>query len=257
MTPRHIAAVGAVVLLALFASRAWAEEDVAALMQEATQLAAERDEIPKTLEANLSLKRSNEAKIQQLSAEDERLAAESSSIEADRPMVNSLCQGTVPEDEFAAAQERCDAALQPFNERVASFNASMQKLNDEYDEVNRSEQARVAEAQAMLARDQELAARISALQTKIMQMKQPSCVESCNSEALSLDEQAQCLQHCWDQAAPPADLPTVEEKYRPPFSAGPARTPDQAIEEYKASGKASPGPDTLHTNPVPAPPPEE
>lgn len=55
-------------LLALFASRAWAEEDVAALMQEATQLAAERDEIPKTLEANLSLKRSNEAKIQQLSA---------------------------------------------------------------------------------------------------------------------------------------------------------------------------------------------
>jgi hypothetical protein len=59
-----------------------------------------------------------------------------------------------------------------------------------------------------------------------------------------------CLARVWDGAKGQFDQNAAVVK--PEFQATP-RTPQQAIEDYKGSGAASPGPNTLRTNPVPPP----
>lgn len=78
-----------------------------------------------------------------------------------------------------------------------------------------------------------------------------SCVTGCKN--LTKDAASQCLQHCWSNARRHTSVPRVEQVVKPSFSMKPRRTAQQAIDEYKKSGAARPGPNSLRTRSIPPP----
>lgn len=237
--------------LVLAAAEARAQSEVDKLMAEISQLSAEQKQLPTKLQENLALKRANEAEYNRLKPEDTRLKSEGNAIEAQRPSVQSVCTGTVPQGQLAAAQARCKSAQDPFNRRVNDYNTNLNKLKAASAAIDAKENARVAAAKQLQARSEQITQRLTQLQAALKLAQRSACTKTCQSQ--SGEAAAQCLQSCFDGAA--NTTATVEQNQRPTFSATPNRTPEQAIEEYRRSGRANPGPNTLRTNPVPPPPP--
>jgi len=224
--------------------------EVDKLMAEISQLSAEQRQFPAKVEGSLALKRANESEYNRLKQEDGRLKGESNAIEAKRPSVKSLCTGTVPQAQLAAAQARCKAAQDPFSRRVDAYNREINRVKAAYAAVDAKENNRVAQAKQLQARQEQITQRLAALQAALKVAQRSACTTECQGK--SAEAAAQCLQRCFDGAG--NITATVEQHQRPPFSATQQRTPEQAIEEYKKSGRANPGPNTLRTNPVPPPP---
>lgn len=250
----HHGVLMAAFLAAVIAGESRAQEaDVSKMMAEISQLSAEQKQIPAKLQQNLALRAANNLQLEKLKQDLSRVQAESSAIKAQGPSVDSACTGTYPRDQFPAAQARCDAVKNPFNQRVEANNARRRKGLADVQELKQKENKRRAQEEQLIARDQQITQRIAALQATIKTARASSCTQSCRDK--QNDAAAQCLQSCFDGARSDTALPTVEENYRPPFTATPNRTPEQAIEEYRRSGAAQPGPSTLRTNPVPPPSP--
>jgi hypothetical protein len=168
-----------------------------------------------------------------------------------------VCEVTVPREQLAAAQARCEAARGPFNTRVGTWQKQAREYDTAHQAVIDRETERVAAARRLLARSEEIQKRLEALRAAIRArkplMKTMICTQKCS--ALKGDAASQCLQCCYDGASGCSSLPPVEQKKKPPFQMTSNRTPQQAIEDYKKSGRASPGPTTVKTAAVPPPPP--
>jgi hypothetical protein len=263
---RLVLPVTAILLAASAATPARAQADdaaIAKMAQEVSQLTSRQRDISTQLESSLSLKRQHEQQYSALDQESGKLKAESQSIESQRPAVQAACTGTVPQNQLAAAQARCNAVQQPFNRRVNAYNTRNNQLKTSYQAIDGQEKTRVAAAQRLQAAYKQNAERMASLQASIKQAqaekaarellgRRNACTQSCASKGG--EAASQCLQSCFDGARSDTQVGTVEQNYRPPSGATSNRTPEQAIEEYKNSGRA-PGPNTLHTNPVPPPPP--
>jgi len=230
-------------------------DDIAGILNEITTLSGELEkDIPRKLEESLSLKNKHQEEIKYLDQIADNLLTEKSGVEAAEAQVVSVCNVTVPEEQYAAAVARCDAAKAPYMQRLDHYNNGVDELQTKTADVNEREQQRANEAQVLLAHRQEVISRIGILKAQLAAAKAAklnACTASCGG---SKDAAAQCMQSCFDGARGADELPPVEGFIRPPFS-GSARTPEQAIEEYRRSGAANPGPNSLHTNPVPPPSP--
>jgi hypothetical protein len=226
------------------------DADIAKMMEEVVKLGAEQKELPKKVEANLTLKKKHETEFARIDTENKRLEADSAAVEADRPVVDSLCTGTFPEEELAAAKARCHAVLTPFNARVDELRQREEQLTDQLAALENQEDARVDAGKALQDRAAYLERRIKQLKMSILLAKRGPCVEKC--QAGSAEGMSQCLSICWDLAR--GGLPSVEQKQMPIFKATSNRTPEQAIEEYKNSGRAAPPGPTPSKGPPPPPP---
>ena len=231
--------------------------DIQKMTAEISQLSAEQKQISAKLHQSVAQKKQHESQFKRLSQEGNRIKAASNAIEARRPSVYKLCHGKYPRSQLAAANARCNAVLVPFNRQVSATNTRRRRLAAAYRSLNGKEAARVAAAKRMLARDAQIRQRIAVLQASIrahrVVAKPSNCSQACMSksgEALS-----QCMQSCFDGARSDTGLPTVEQKYKPPFRATPNRTPEQAIQEYKKSGDANPLPKSFRRKAAPPPPP--
>ena len=213
------------------------DAEIAKMLEEVVALTEERKELPKKIEANLTLKKKHEIEFSRTNAEITNLAStEGVAIEAERPGVDNVCIGTVPEDQLAAATARCNAVLIPFNARIQALADRMKELDDQNAETTKREDERFAGGKALQERANYIENRRKQLQMSIMLAKRRSCVEKCNVG--SAESAVQCLAACWDLAR--NDLPAVALNPAPIFKAAPNRTPEQAIEEYKNSGREKP-----------------
>lgn len=279
----------AVIAVAAFSSPAVAgnsEAELAKLLAEVDSLNAEAAALPKKAQANLAVKAKHEQDYKRIDAERKNLEPEEAAIEAQRPTVASLCSGTVPEDQYAAAVARCHAVLDPFNNRIKILEAKHKDLDEQVAQVDRQEDARVAEGKALAERNSYIGSRRTQLDALIKLTRRAVCVERCTTS----DTQT-CLSACYDGAstslpseaptkptwsatpnstpngpntvqpptapntvAPPrAPEPNAGQLPKPTFSAAPNRTPEQAIEEYKNSGREKPAGPRPSAPPPPPP----
>lgn len=239
-----------------------AETDLANMLAEVDTLTAEQKKMPQKVNDNLSLKAKHEQAYKRISDARANLAPEESAIEAARPGVASLCSGTVPEDQYSAAVARCEAVLNPLNARIAALKRKHEDLNREVGEIDVEENARVAEAKVLIDRNTAIESRLNLLRASIKMTRRMVCVERC----ITADDNGTCLADCYDGSRssqrpkipdPPRPSPNTvpgpatpsasggTTAAMPVFTAAPNRTPEQAIEEYKNSGREKP----------PAPPP--
>jgi hypothetical protein len=190
--------LGAALLLALGSPAAHAAgNDLASLMKEATQIAAEKVQIRDQMQQSLSQKRANEQALQGLEQEGVSIAAESNQIEAQRPSVAALCQRKVPPAQFAAAQAECERVLVPFNAHVDAHNTRLTAYKQRRATVIQGEETRAAEAKQLLGRDAALDRRLE--QINALKEAWLSCQKRCLGAGTG-EGAAYCLQQCWDGA---------------------------------------------------------
>lgn len=244
--------LAAAVLLVAMAPRIDAQ-DLGSLEKESVQLAVEKKEIATTLDQSAKAARDNDHDFDVLNKEKVTIQAEGDRVEAQRPKIKALCNRTVPQNQLAAATAECKAALVPFNADVATYKTDAGSWNARHKAMMEKEGARVAAAKRLIERRQAIEKRQAALRDAIaLRLKNAKlqCMQDCVKEGKP-DAMAYCLQRCWDNAV--AGLSPVERnrQYQAQFG---TRTVEQAIEEYKNSGRANPGPNTLKIKPVPPPP---
>ncbi len=251
---RNLIAAAVAILSAVFAADVFAQGDeIAGILGEITQLSDELERgIPQKIEDNLSLKRQHEFEGQVLKQEEQNLLTVQANVQREESYVISVCDVTVPQEQYAAAVARCNAVKEPYQHRVDQYNEDVDELNRKVTNLNEQEQLRVQAAQEILHHRDQVIDRLRALQAAFKAAKVKACTKSCASYG-SNAAAAQCLQICFDGASPEA-LPDVSAYTQPPFSASENRTPEQAIDEYRRSGPANPGANTLHSRPVPPPP---
>jgi len=201
-------------------------------MAELNRLQAAQEGILKKRDESVALKRQNEAKLATLDNENEKLKSEGSAIEVQRPQVESVCTGTVPESQYAAALARCNSVLLPFNTRVNKFNADLIAWKSRYNAVVKSEQDRAAAAQKMFDDYNRNAQRIEQIRRIILATGPGQCVidRHCGDPNMEPTAAAACLMSCFDGS-----------KFRPssagapPFSPGPASAPAADIAKPAAT----------------------
>ena len=212
------------------------EAEISGMLAEITKLSAEQKELPKKVETNLTLAKKHVDKLSIINTEIDGANAENAEIEAQRPNVVSLCDRTVPEDQYAAALAQCNAVKIPFEARLDALDKRDKKNNDDLAELSKQEEERVKAYKELQDREKYIQNRLKLLKMSIMLAKRGSCVTKCNNG--TEENAAQCLDVCWDLAR--SDLPGIGSSPRPDFSIAPNRTPEQAIEEYKNSGRERP-----------------
>lgn len=262
-----------VVCLILFPAAGRAEEasvpqDIGSIMQEIKSLSVERAGIVKKLEASVALQKSNEVKIQKLSQEKESLDAEVAAVNVQARAANTVCDRTVPEDEYAAAVAQCDAANAVYEQLAKPYEAKVIIYKEKVHAIEESEKKRIEAAEGLLSRNGQIEKRMAVLEKLIPAAGRKECIRSCNSNAgsaggsvaESADWLAQCMQNCFDGARAASGVPAVEagasgnaNEIFPDKSRVKHRTYQEAIDAYKNSGSQNPGPNTLKTSPVPLP----
>lgn len=252
----------ALAVLALAAALSSAPAAAADLKEMRAELTKVQDEI-KVVETKIT----DNAKEQQdiktesahLQTESDELQARVLAHEANRPAVASVCSGTYPPEQMAAAQARCDAQRLPFNQVVEGHNKERQALIDRNEALVRKDNRRLAAARELTRQYEKLFARKHQLQTAILEASGSRCILSCQAipcTTLNCDALKQCEQNCWDGAQGAGSTPAVEGYVTAPFVVKP-RTPQEAIDEYRRSGPARPGPSGLRTRAPPPPPPAQ
>jgi hypothetical protein len=252
MTRSTVFAAFAAAMFLVAAAPASYAQDLASLAKESTQLPVEKGDIATKLEQSVKTKHANEHDFDVLDKEAVNIKAEGGRVEAQRPKVESLCHRTVPKDQLAAATAQCNAVLIPFNKDVDLYKTHRGGWTKRHDAVVKKEEARVAAAKKLMARSDVIEKRQAVLRDAItLRLKNAKlqCMQDCVNAGKD-DAQSYCLQRCWDNAV--AGLSPVERnrQYQAQFG---TRTVEQAIEDYKKSGRANPGP-PLKINPVPPPP---
>jgi hypothetical protein len=240
-------------LLAAGAVSAYAADDLASLTADATKLASTHEKVLERLKENLTVKRANEEKIKKIEREDAQLQVLSSKIEAQRPTVDSLCNRTVPSEQYPAALAQCKAVQDPFNADVGAYNSRSAVNEQQRTNVNQDELARVAEAEGIVKQAKEIEARLEVVRKAInahLGQMGTKCLQDTGGGSNKPEVAAYALQKCWDRAV--SGLPPVEQttQYKMQFG---GRTPQQAIEEYRKSGRQNPGPARRTTTEPPPP----
>lgn len=249
----------ALAVLALAVALAAAPAPAADLAEMKAELTKVEDEI-KVVETKLT---ANAAEQQQIKTDSAHLQSESDALqarivahEANRPAVASVCSGTVPPEQLAAAQARCDAQRLPFNQVVERQQKERQALIDRNEALVRKDNRRLAAARELTQQYEKLSARKQQLQKVILAASGSRCIQSCQAipcTTLNCDALKQCEQNCWDGARGAGSTPAVEPYVTAPFVMKP-RTPQEAIDDYRRSGPARPGPSGLRTRAPPLPP---
>jgi hypothetical protein len=176
-----------------------ARTEVADLMQELVRLKAEQESTLQKKEESLALKRQNEAKLDALEQEKNRLKTEATAIDAVRPSVESLCNRTVPESQYQAALAQCNAVLRPFNDRVNRFNAALEQWKTNFAAVAESERARAAAARALLEQYNHNLQRMAEIRRIVLAAAPGQCVIERRCGELDGEAGADCLISCWDR----------------------------------------------------------
>jgi len=209
-------------------------------------------EAPKKVEESLSLKNKHQAEYDALDREGSSLDSEAAAIDSERPAVQSACQGTVPQDQLAAANARCNALLVPFNSKVDTYNSHLDTQKTRYADVDRREKQRADEMAALQKRYETLKQRVASLYNAAAAASKARCMA--DSSGSSPEEIAHKQSVCWENANAAIAVAIGQTPPKPTFSATPNRTPEQAIKEYMESGD-KPGPKSLKTKAPPPPPP--
>jgi len=213
------------------------DAEIAKMTDELLRLSAEQKQIPTKLQANLALKE----QIEQLSkkAADERTAlkAELAAIEVQRRTVRKLCSGKVPISQLAAARERCDHVLQPFNRRTDAYNVRNNQNVAAGQLLQQKEIARTAEQAELEARSVQISQRITALQAairtrqaavqRVEQNQKPASGATQPTAAQAIEENFGSVKGDASAKQNPA---TQTAEQQP--SATTARTPKQTVEEH-------------------------
>lgn len=250
-------ASSAVALALLVATGPARADEFDSLLTQLNQASAElktfQQEAPKKVDEILALKAKHQAEYDALDQQSKAISADGASIDAQAPSVRSLCQGTYPEDQLAAANARCDAALGPFNARVQSYNARLDTLKQKYAELDTRENARVQQGQAIEKQYTSLKSRVDSLSRALAVAAKTRCMS--NASGGSPEEIAHQQSVCFDNASAQITTLIGGTPPKPPSSAAPNRTPQQAIDEYRNSGPAQPTTRTRKTSAPPPPPP--
>lgn len=239
-------------------------ESVFSLRADIEELLKEKQQTDKKIEANITLIEKEQAKWVEIREEaEEKMAAvkqEIVDIPKDRPEMESKCSGEYAEgNPYDTAVSECLAVLDPFNERV-------QKTRDNYDWIEKNaipvldKKARLQKENATLQMQRIRTIRKVARLKKLLPLvASRECASECDQEGMVGEAEAQCLQHCMDNARRPFELPRLEDVpvssnanvIFPDWKNTQNRTPEEAIEEYKKGERA--GPKTLKTSEPPPP----
>jgi peptidoglycan hydrolase CwlO-like protein len=211
-------------------------------------------DVPQKLNDSLSLKKENEAKYAELDKQMTSVNAEGSALDAERPGIDALCHGTYPQDQLAAAQARCDAAMGPYNARIEAYNQKLGDVKSKIADVDAQEEKRVEAAKALQAQYDTLKNHVEMLQKVVTAAARARCMA--NAAAPSDEAAAHAQSVCFDGARAQIAATVGETPPKPTWSATPGshRTPEQAIQDYKNSGPAQPSTRMRKTAPPPPPP---
>lgn len=223
------------------------------LSQATQELKSFEAEAPRKIEESLSLKKKHESEYAALDSENSKLDSEAAVIDSERPGVQSACQGTVPQDQLAAANARCNSLLVPFNSKVNSYNSHLDDWKARYADVDRREQQRFEAATALQKKYDSLKQRVTEVYNSAALASKSHC--AVDSAGSSPEEVAHKQSVCWENANAALAVAIGQTPPKPSYSATPnsSRTAEQAIEEYKKSGN-KPGPTSLKTKAPPPPP---
>lgn len=238
------------------AAVAFSDASLDALVAELTATKAEfqklEQEIPKIIQDSLTIKRRHEAEVVALDTQINNLEkSEGAAIDAQRPSVVAACPATAPPEQIASVQARCQAAQAPFNARVDAFNSQLNNLKAKLKVVDEAEKKRISEVQAVKARSDMLAGKLRSLTAKMFEEKLKRCRLASENSPAETAVQQQAI--CFDGAKQEIEI-ILGAPPKPPSSITPARTPQQAIDDYVNSGKA-PGTQGRKSAPPPPPPP--
>lgn len=237
-------------------------KEEAELKKQKTALAAEDQRLKKE---DTDLK----AVVARLKASKQAFLVEANALKQDIAGYNAKCGGTHTKSVYESLRPTCD----PWGARVDANNARLDReakeLTQQETAASNRQKALSEKTLAWAKRSKEVDAKISGLtgrmqawRVKMLELKsQLPEVEKCaaiqgietpmlNVLVAPAEKAHNCLARVWDGAKGQFDQNAAVVK--PEFQATP-RTPQQAIEDYKGSGAASPGPNTLRTNPVPPP----
>lgn len=225
---------------------AGAADGLQAMIDDLTKVESDLKQIPSKIQENLALKKQHEAELAPIDAAWDQLKSVKAELDAQAPTVDSQCNRTVPKEQLEAAHAQCQAVLNPYNAKVDAYNARRESLDSQEAPIRAAEQERVAKAQAIKQEYDSLTQREASLKSAIRAAMLAKCPQALTG---SDENVAQSASRCFDGAA--ASSSTVTGG--PTFSMTPNRTPEQAIQDYKNSGR-KPGPNTLKINEPPPPP---
>ncbi len=267
---------GPIVMAALLAAWALAlpgaakgqEADVAAMMAEIGQLTAEKEKNVEQIKIDLQAVQETSRADASKQVERQKVTAESTQNTGEaRSLISRYGgKGDPATSNWVVNCNKdagCLSQLNAINSRIGATNAKRDALRAVSNALDEKSKA-VTDKQR---RNREIDLRISLLKQQIA-FKKANASNSCRAQCTGLasnDAAAQCMQCCWDKAR--CGKLTVEQVQKPTFSmtpqgatpvvvppqTGPRRTFEQAIEEYKASGAARPGPQSFRMRDVPPP----
>jgi len=217
-----VLAIATLSLSSMLATPPARAQGIGELMGEIIRLKAAQDDIIKKRDESIALKRENEAKLATLDNENNRLKSEGSAIDVQRPQIESLCNGTVPQSEYAAAVARCNSVLVPFNYRVKRYNDAVEDWRRRYNAVVKSEHDRAAAAQKLFDDYNRNAQQIERIRRIILVIAPGQCVidRHCGDPNMDPTTAAACLMSCWD-----GSTMRSASAGAPPFSPAPASAP--------------------------------
>lgn len=261
-------------VLALPGAAKGQEADVAAMMAEIGQLTAEKEKNVEQIKIDLRAVQEGSREDASKQVERQKVTAESTQNTGEaRSLIGRYGgKGDPATSNWVVNCNKdagCLSQLNAINSRISATNAKRDALRAVSNALDEKSKA-VTDKQR---RNREIDLRISLLKQQIA-FKKANASNSCRSECTGLansDSAAQCMQACWDKGRSHTALPLVEQVQKPTFSmtpngsssgatpvvvppqTGPRRTAEQAIEEYKASGAARPGPQSFRVRDVPPP----
>ncbi|MBS0520644.1 MAG: hypothetical protein JSR90_18245 [Proteobacteria bacterium] len=236
-----------------------ADDDINAMMNEITQLSAEKKANETKMQPNLSRQDSDRklaASKRALDAEHDRTESAIDSVCSRYPCTGRGAGGTIIVKCPAGDSGACDSSVKSADAQVKQHNAH----RDAYEAERAAAQKQKAPDETLRKRNQEIEARIQFLQGRIRQLQardRTKAYAECVTGAVggaTLETSVQDYNACVERARQAQQLSTVERETGRVFVDPQARA-KEAIDKYVKSGPARPGPQSFHPIVPPVPPP--
>lgn len=212
-------------------------QEVEKILGDMSQLAVENTQIETKLEENRKERASLRGDLRTSRSEGTALRDEGQRYKA------SGCGRTFKMPKERAEYNRCESWRSNLQPRLDRWKNRAKELQGKM-------RARVGDMKALRARRQVLLGRMGTLRNLLLKLKSFQLSNRRCDQERTLEAMHQCMQSIWDRARSAHDADPMVVK--PPMVIKP-RTPEQAIEDYKKSGPARPGPQTLKPKEVPPP----
>ena len=263
------AGIFALFLLSGLAAHA-SEEEIAAMLEEIGELAAEEEGNNEAIK--IELEQEQAAKVEEAGNPEERrrLEGQRAQNESDAADLIATYGGSMAGREVQCSKKgktisACESRRVAINQRIDETNAGLQALTAKSDKRSQISQQIAAKRN----RNREIRARIAILKSKIAVLRAAGGAEATkqkSNECRAIAEAGgpgsrqrahRCMSAYWDNARGRKSAPVVEAVQKPSFKVTRTRrTAEQAIAEYKGSGAARQLPKGFRTRALPPPSPK-